>query len=97
MRIESQEDLVFRISLLSFIFVFASLSADAQTAATVSLRQNGWVIDCSQESSSLSISADGLGSVARDIELNEETPSGLRRLTHFSASIGDQGQLIIKH
>ena len=82
--------------MLSFIFVFASLSADAQTAATVSLRQNGWVIDCSQESSSLSISADGLGSVARDIELNEETPSGLRRLTHFSASIGDQGQLIIK-
>jgi hypothetical protein len=87
---------MFRIPLLVFAVVFTALDAGAQTAATVSLRQNGWIIDCSQEGSSLSISADRLGSIVRDIQLHEETPSGLRRLTHFSARIGANGQLIIK-
>jgi hypothetical protein len=87
---------MFRIPLLAFMAVLAALNAGAQTAATVSLRQNGWVIDCSEASSTLSISADRLGSVAREIQLNEETPSGLRRLTHFSARIGANGQLTVK-
>ena len=87
---------MYRRLLLAFVFVLTALHAGAQTAATVSLRQNGWSIDCSQQDSSLSISADRLGSIARDIQLHEETPSGLRRLTHFSASIGASGQLIIK-
>lgn len=87
---------MFRIPLFALVFVLATLNAGAQTGATVSLRQNGWVIDCSQENSSMSISADRLGSIAREIQLNEETPSGLRRLTHFSASIGADGQLFIK-
>jgi hypothetical protein len=85
-----------RILLFTFVFVMAALNAGAQTVASVSLRQNGWVIDCSQENSSLSISADKLGRVAREIQLNEETPSGLRRLTHFSARMGANGKLIIK-
>jgi hypothetical protein len=87
---------MYRNLLLAFVFVLAALDAGAQSAATVSLRQNGWIIDCSQESSTLSISADRLGSIARDIQLHEETPSGLHRLTHFSARIGANGQLIIK-
>ncbi len=87
---------MFRIPVLAFIFVLAALNACAQTAATVSLRQNGWVIDCFQESSTLSISTDRLGSIARGIELNEETPSGLRRLTHLSARIGANGKLTIE-
>ncbi|MGP8269316.1 MAG: alpha-galactosidase [Terracidiphilus sp.] len=87
---------MFRIPVLAFIFVLAALNACAQTAATASLRQNGWVIDCFQESSTLSISTDRLGSVARDIQLNEETPSGLRRLTHLSARIGANGKLMIE-
>jgi hypothetical protein len=87
---------MFRIPLLAFAVVLSALNVPAQTAATVSLRQNGWIIDCSQGSSSLSISADRLGSVARDIQLHEETPSGLRRLTHFSARIGANGKLIVE-
>ena len=87
---------MFRIPLPTFVIALTALNAGAQTSATISLRQNGWIIDCSQENSSLSISADRLGSVARDIQLNEETPSGLRRLTHFAARIGTDGQLIIK-
>ena len=85
-----------RIPLLTFVIFLTAFSADAQTSGTISLRQNGWVIDCSQEKSSLSISTDRLGSIAREIQLNEETPSGLRRLTHLSASTGANGQLIIK-
>ncbi|MGA2632990.1 MAG: alpha-galactosidase [Terracidiphilus sp.] len=67
-----------------------------QAAAPVSLQENGWTIECSLESSSLTISAKDLGSVAQHIQLNEETPSGLHRLTHFSASINAKQQLIIE-
>jgi hypothetical protein len=86
-----------RIRFFASIVVLTALSASAQiSSATVSLRQNGWIIDCSQENSSLSISVDRLGSVAREIQLNEETPSGPRRLTHFSAWISADGRLIVK-
>ena len=87
---------MFRIPLLAFMFVLTALPAGAQTAATVTMRQNGWIIDCSQQDSSLSISADRLGSIAHELQLNEETPSGLRRLTHIAARIGAQGQLMVE-
>src|ERR1039458_10074648 len=87
---------MFRKPIIAFMFIVAGLNAGSQTTAPVTLRQNGWVIDCSEASSTLSISADRLGSIAREIQLNEETPSGLRRLTHFSAHVDAIGQLIIK-
>jgi len=87
---------MFRIPALALVFVMAALNTCAQMAATASLRQNGWVVDYFQESSTLSISTDRLGSIARDIALNEETPSGLRRLTRLSARIGANGKLTIE-
>src|SRR5208283_4961419 len=87
---------MFRIPLLAILFVLIALPAGAQTAASVSLRQNGWIIDCFDESSTLSISADGLGSIAHELQLNEETPSGLRRLTHIAARMGVNGKLMVE-
>jgi len=60
------------------------------------MKENGWTIDCSWESASLTISARNLGNVARDIQLNEETPTGLRRLTHFSCHIDADRRLIVE-
>lgn len=73
-----------------------ALQGRGQTVAPLSLQENGWTIDCSVENASLSISAKNLGNVARDIQLNEETSSGLHRLTHFSAHINGDRQLIIE-
>ncbi len=81
---------------LPVIMCLFSLQIWGQTAAPVSLQENGWKIDCSLDSSSLAISAKALGIVARDLQLNEETPSGLRRLTRFSARINPERQLIIE-
>ena len=87
---------MYRNLLFAYVFVLTALDAGAQTAATVTLRQNGWIIGCSQENASLSISADRLGSIAHELQFNEETPSGLHRPTHLSASMGANGQLIVK-
>lgn len=77
--------------------VFAlALRALTQTSAPVSLQQNGWTIECSQEKASLTISASAIGSLAHDLHLNVGTPSGLRRLTRFSARINADRQLIVE-
>ncbi len=67
-----------------------------QTAPPLSLEQNGWTIVCSPDSTSLTISATNLGTVARDLRLNRQTPSGLQRLTRFSARINADRQLILE-
>jgi hypothetical protein len=81
--------------IVVFVCLFAT-QVWGQTTTHVSLEENGWTIECSLESASLAISAKNLGSVAHDIQLNEETPSGLRRLTHFSARTNADRQLIIE-
>lgn len=73
-----------------------SMAASSQTAASHSLQQNGWTIDYSPASASLSISAGGLGEVAQDLQFNEQTPSGLQRLTQFSAHVTGNHQLTLR-
>lgn len=87
---------MFRILLPAIMIVLGAVNAGAQTSATVSLQQNGWIIKYSQESATLSIAADRLGSIVRELQFNEETPLGLRRLDHLSVSISANGQLIVK-
>jgi hypothetical protein len=81
--------------IVVFICLF-SVQVWGQIVAPVSLHENGWTIDCSLENASLTISVTSLGIVARDIQLNVETPSGLRRLTRLSARINADRQLIIE-
>ena len=68
----------------------------AQATTQISLQKNGWVIDCNPENASLSISANKLGSIASDIQLNVETPSSVHALKHLSARISGDQQLIIE-
>lgn len=81
--------------IVLFICLF-SVQVSGQAVVPVSLKRNGWTINCLLESASLTISANNLGNVARDIQLNEETPSGLRRLTRFSCHIDADRRLIIE-
>jgi hypothetical protein len=83
--------------IVEFTVVLLSLfSPEAWGQAHVVLQENGWTVDCNQESASLTISAKNLGRLASEIYLNEETPAGLRRLTHFSSRISASQQLIIE-
>lgn len=70
--------------------------ASALPSSDVSLQKNGWTIDFSMRSHSLAISFAGLGNVVQDIVLNEETPSGLRRMVQLSAHINTDEQLVIE-
>jgi hypothetical protein len=73
-----------------------SIEMWSQAAKVVSLQKNEWVIDCNLEDASLSISTKDLGVVASEIQLNEETPSGIHRLTHVTAQINGERQLVIE-
>jgi len=81
---------------IAMFLCFLSAQAWGQAQTHIILQENGWTIDCDLQSASLTISVTKLGDLARNIQLNEETPSGLRRLTHFSACVGADGKLIIK-
>jgi hypothetical protein len=48
------------------------------------------------QSATLTISSANLGTVARNVQLSEETPSRLRRITHLSARVSADHQLIIE-
>jgi len=75
-------------------FLSAQMWGQAQTH--IVLQENGWTIDCYPKRASLTISVTKLGDLARDIHLNEETPSGLQRIMHFSARVSTDRQLIIE-
>jgi hypothetical protein len=67
-----------------------------QANTPVSLQQNGWSIECSVASDSLLISESELGVVLRDIHLSLDLPSGSRRLSHFSAHVQGNHELLIE-
>lgn len=64
--------------------------------ANISLQKNGWTIDYSAQSQSLTMSYAGMGNIAQDITLHEETPSGLQKFTQLSAHINAGDQLVIE-
>lgn len=70
--------------------------SSALPPSNISLQKNGWTINCSMQSHTLTISFAKLGTVAQNIELNEETKSGLRRITQLSAHINTDDQLVIE-
>jgi len=72
------------------------LPALAQSNTPVSLKQNGWTIAFSVVSNSVQISEDNLGPVARDIQLGLELPSGRQKLSHFSAHLQNDRELVIE-
>lgn len=72
------------------------LCGQSQTPTTVSLQQNGWTIEFSRQREALTISSVKLGIVARDLHLNEQTPSGPRRISHVSARVSGDRQLVIE-
>jgi len=83
---------IFRIWPLA-LFVLPAL---AQPDATVSLRQNGWTVEFSVKTGTLQISEDNLGLVARDLQFELEVPSGRQRLSHFSARLKSDRELVIE-
>jgi alpha-galactosidase len=85
-----------KIALLALLVFWPVLNAGAQTAKAVSLQQNGWTISCFPDRSALSISADRLGSVARDLQFNLETPLGRKRLTQLTAHVSSEHKLIVE-
>jgi hypothetical protein len=62
----------------------------------VVLQKNGWIIDCDDTDASLSITKVGLGTIASDIHLNEQSESGLNELRHFSAHLDATQRLEIE-
>ena len=72
------------------------LRGQAQAPTSVSLQQNGWTLEFSQQRGTLTISSAKLGIVARDITLNEETPSGPQKFSHISAHISGDHQLVME-
>lgn len=71
-------------------------TSSSPRASNVSLQKNGWTINCSMQSHSLTISFAGLGDVAQNIVLNEEEPSGMQTITQLSAHTNADNQLVIE-
>ena len=84
-----------RWSCIALILLCSTL-ASGQAQAHASLQKNGWTIDCDVENATFTIAAEGLGKIADEVELSEETPSGAKRLMHLSARIEGDQQLLIE-
>lgn len=69
--------------------------AGAQTDNHICMEANGWKVECSSQSGTLTISAEKLGIIARDLHLEEDRPSGPERLSRFTSRTNDEGQLVI--
>ena len=76
--------------------IFLAVPCVAQTNASITVQQDGWKIEYSPLGDSLTISEKKLGVVLRDVRLAIDLPSGQRALSHLSAHVQDERQLIIE-
>lgn len=79
--------------VISF-FCLSCLAAEAQNQTC--LEANGWTVHCAPDSGTLTISREKLGVIARDLQLREDSPSGVHPLTHYSAQRSEDGALVLE-
>lgn len=81
---------------LTVLVLLGAVRSGSQARPPLSLQQNGWTIEFSAADNSLSVSHSGVGYVAKDIRLALALPSGRRELSHMSAHIQDNRQLVVE-